>query len=48
MVFLKRALSVADAAQRYLPTLQAAIARIEAQLQASPAAGRRGGSIAEG
>ena len=48
VVFLKRALSVADAAQRYLPTLQAAIARIEAQLQASPAAGRRGGSIAEG
>ena len=48
VVFLKRALSVANAAQRYLPTLQAAIARIEAQLQASPAAGRRGGSIAEG
>ena len=35
VVFLKKAMSVADAAERYLPALQAAIAKIEGMLEAN-------------
>ena len=42
VVFLKKAMRVSEAAERYLPALQAAIAKIESRLEAS-----RGGEIGQ-